>query len=91
MIRRFQMCLGVPGQVRKIWEQDGTKMATVDFGGVEKEVCLAYVPELGVGDWTIVHVGFALTQLDEKSAKETLELFEQIGILEEEFGTNFQM
>ena len=80
------MCLGVPGRVEEIWESQGTRMATVDFGGVRKEVCLAYVPDVVVGDYTIVHVGFALTKLDEKSALETLELFRSVGLLDEEFG-----
>ena len=80
------MCLGVPGQVTEVWEQDSTRMATVDFGGVRKQVCLAYVPQVEVGDWTIVHVGFALTKLDEKSARETLELFRSVGLLDEELG-----
>jgi hydrogenase expression/formation protein HypC len=78
------MCLGVPGRVEEVWEADGTRMATVDFGGVRKEVCLAYVPDVTVGDYTIVHVGFALTKLDEKSALETLELFKSVGLLDEE-------
>jgi hydrogenase expression/formation protein HypC len=60
------------------------RMAMVDFGGVRKEVCLAYVPEVEVGDWTIVHVGFALTKLDEESALETLELIRSVGLLEPE-------
>lgn len=78
------MCLGVPGRVESVWEADGTRMATVDFGGVRKEVCLAYVPDVVEGDYTIVHVGFALTKLDEKSALETLELFRSVGLLDEE-------
>jgi len=78
------MCLGVPGRVEDVWEADGTRMATVDFGGVRKEVCLAYVPDVTVGDYTIVHVGFALTKLDERSALETLELFKSVGLLEAE-------
>jgi hydrogenase expression/formation protein HypC len=78
------MCLGVPGRIEEVWEADGTRMATVDFGGVRKEVCLAYVPDVTVGDYTIVHVGFALTKLDEKSALETLELFKSVGLLDEE-------
>jgi len=78
------MCLGVPGRIEDVWEADGTRMATVDFGGVRKEVCLAYVPDVTVGDYTIVHVGFALTKLDEKSALETLELFKSVGLLDEE-------
>jgi hydrogenase expression/formation protein HypC len=84
------MCLGVPGKVEQVWEVEGTRMATVDFGGIRKEVCLAYVPEVEIGDYTVVHVGFAITKLDEESALETLRLFQQIGALEEEFGTSFQ-
>jgi hydrogenase expression/formation protein HypC len=83
------MCLGVPGRVEAVWEAEGTRMATVDFGGVRKEVCLAYVPDVTVGDYTIVHVGFALTKLDEKSALETLELFRSVGLLDDELGVTF--
>ncbi|WP_327738205.1 HypC/HybG/HupF family hydrogenase formation chaperone [Streptomyces nojiriensis] len=80
------MCLAVPGRVLDIGEKDGTRMATVDFGGVQKEVCLEYLPDLQVGEYAIVHVGFALQRLDEESAKQTLELFAQLGMLQEEFG-----
>lgn len=78
------MCLGVPGQIKAIYERDGARMGKVDFGGILKEVCLDFVPEVKVGDYTIVHVGFAITQLDEQSARETLALFEKMGVLEEE-------
>ncbi len=80
------MCLGVPGKVVEKFESFGTPMGKVDFGGIKKEVCLAYVPEIEVGDYTIVHVGFAISQLDEASAQETLELLRQIGGLDEELG-----
>jgi hydrogenase expression/formation protein HypC len=80
------MCLAVPGKILSIEEQDGTRMAKVDFGGVVKDVCLAYLPDIGVGDYTIVHVGFAIQKLDEASALETLDLFRGMGLLEEEFG-----
>ncbi|MFD9378074.1 HypC/HybG/HupF family hydrogenase formation chaperone [Streptomyces sp. NPDC059999] len=80
------MCLAVPGRVVEIAEENGTRMATVDFGGVVKEVCLEYLPDLQVGEYAIVHVGFALQRLDEESAKQTLELFAQLGMLQEEFG-----
>jgi hydrogenase expression/formation protein HypC len=76
----------VPGKVLTIWEQDGTRMANVDFGGIVKEACLEFVPDIAVGDYAIVHVGFALQRLDEKSALETLALFEQLGEMETEFG-----
>ena len=80
------MCLAVPGQVTEIWSDDDTLMGRVTFGGVTKDVCLAYVPDIEVGEYTIVHVGFALQRLDEKSALETLELFRQMGELDAEFG-----
>jgi hydrogenase expression/formation protein HypC len=79
------MCLAVPGRVLEIEEKDGTRMATVDFG-VVKEVCLEYLPDLRVGEYAIVHVGFALQRLDEESALRTLELFGNLGLIEEEFG-----
>ena len=78
------MCLGIPGRVKAISEIGGVRMGKVDFAGIEKEVCLAYLPEIAVGDYTIVHVGFAITQLDEQSALETLELFRSMGMLDEE-------
>lgn len=78
------MCLGIPGEITAIYEIDGIQMGKVDFGGILKEVCLAYVPETEVGDYVIVHVGFAITRLDEESAQETLQLFKEIGIFTEE-------
>ena len=84
------MCLAVPGQVVEIFERDGIQVGVVDFGGVTKEVCLEYVPDLVVGEYTIVHVGFALQRLDEKTALETLELFRQMGELDAEFGDPWQ-
>jgi hydrogenase expression/formation protein HypC len=78
------MCLGVPGKVVEIYETNGVRMGKVDFGGLVKEVCLAYVPEVALGDYTIVHVGFAITKLDEQSAQESLALIRQIGALAEE-------
>lgn len=84
------MCLGIPGRVTSTYEADGILMGTVDFGGVVKEVCLAYVPEIQVGEYTIVHVGFAITRLDEQSAQESLALFDQLGMLDQEFGEGEQ-
>ncbi|CAN5209751.1 HypC/HybG/HupF family hydrogenase formation chaperone [soil metagenome] len=80
------MCLAVPGRVMSITETDGVTMAQVDFGGVTKEVCLAYIPDVTVGEYVIVHVGFAIQRLDEQSARETLAAFERLGLLDEEFG-----
>ncbi len=81
------MCLAIPGQVREIFEARGTRMGRVNFGGIEKEVCLAYLPDISVGDYTIVHVGFAITKVDEEAAHKTLAMFKEMGILDEEFGT----
>lgn len=78
------MCLAVPGQVNEIYEEHGTRMGRVNFGGVVKKVCLAYLPDLEVGDYTIVHVGFALSKIDEASALETLRTFDELGLLDEE-------
>jgi len=79
-----EMCLAVPGRVDAIYEEQGTRMGRVDFGGVIKDVCLACLPEIAVGDYTIVHVGFAISKIDEASARETLKTFEELGLLEEE-------
>ncbi len=72
------MCLGIPGKIVEKFEVDGRQMGKVDFGGVVKEACLDFVPEAQVGQYCIIHVGFALNILDEKEAMETLELFRQI-------------
>lgn len=80
------MCLGIPGKVLEVHEVRGTPMATIDFGGVTKEVCLAFVPEVVVGDYAIVHAGFAITRLDEESALETLRTISELGMLEAELG-----
>lgn len=85
------MCLAVPGRVLSVEDRDGTIMAQVDFGGLRKEVCLAYIPDIEIGEYVIVHVGFAIQRLDEKSALETLANFEKLGILEEEFGDGFAL
>lgn len=78
------MCLAIPGKVVEVYEASGTMMGKVNFDGITKEVCLAYLPDIEVGDYTIVHVGFAISKIDEKSAMETLQLFREMGVLEEE-------
>jgi hydrogenase expression/formation protein HypC len=80
------MCLAVPGRIVEIFEAGGTRMGRLDFGGIQKQVCLAYLPDAVVGDYTIVHVGFAISRIDEASAQETLRHFRELGILEEELG-----
>ena len=80
------MCLGIPGKIIEVYETNGLQMGKIDFGGVIKEACLAYVPEARLGDYTIVHVGFALNVIDEEEAQKTLELLSEIGALDEELG-----
>lgn len=80
------MCLGVPGKIVETYEKGGLLMARVDFGGVFREACLSYVPEAMVGEYCIIHVGFAISILSESEAMETLELLRQIGSIEEELG-----
>ncbi|MEW5811039.1 MAG: HypC/HybG/HupF family hydrogenase formation chaperone [Actinomycetota bacterium] len=78
------MCLGIPGKVIAIWDEAGTRMSTVEFGGTTKTVCLAYLPDMVVGEYTIVHAGFAITRLDEASAQQTLRMFAELGVLDDE-------
>ncbi|TQK50017.1 hydrogenase expression/formation protein HypC [Streptomyces sp. SLBN-118] len=66
------MCLGIPGRVLEVHDSGGLRMATVDFGGVRREVCLEYTPEAEAGTYVIVHVGFAITTVDEAEAERTL-------------------
>lgn len=72
------MCLGVPGKIVEIYEANGLQMGKIDFGGVTREACLAYVPEAKIGDYTIIHVGFALHLISEREAQETLALLREI-------------
>lgn len=78
------MCLGVPGQIVSIAEQaDGIRMGRVSFAGIVKEVCLAYLPEAEVGDYVVVHVGFAISRVDEAEAKQVFEYLNRMGELAE--------
>jgi hydrogenase expression/formation protein HypC len=81
------MCLAIPGRVEEISTDGLIRMGRVNFGGVVKRVCLDYVPEITVGDYAIVHVGFALSVIDEKTALETLDTFRAMGVLDEELAT----
>jgi hydrogenase expression/formation protein HypC len=78
------MCLAVPGRIIDVREERGTRMATIDFDGIRKDICLAYLPDLQVGDYAIVHVGFAISRVDEASALETLAMFRELGVLDDE-------
>jgi hydrogenase expression/formation protein HypC len=77
------MCLGIPGRVVETYADGDLAMAKVDFGGVSKRVCTSHVPYVEVGDYVLVHVGFALTRLDEEEAHRTLELLRELDSLGE--------
>ena len=80
------MCLGVPGKIVETYQAEGLKMGKVDFGGVVRETCLEYVPQAKVGDYVVIHVGFAISLVSEEEAQATLETLREIMRLEEEFG-----
>lgn len=67
------MCLGIPGRILSIDENGLLPQGEVDFGGASRDVCLAYTPDAGIGDWVLVHVGFAIARLDEDEARRTLD------------------
>jgi hydrogenase expression/formation protein HypC len=81
------MCLAIPGKVEEITTDGLIRIGRVNFGGVIKKVCLDYVPEVEVGDYTIVHVGFALSKIDEETAEQTLADFRAMGVLDEELAS----
>jgi len=75
------MCLGIPGKIIELYENLGLRMARIDFGGVIREACLDFLPEAKVGDYTIIHAGFALNLINEEDALETLRLLREVGSL----------
>lgn len=80
------MCLAIPGLVVELHESASTVFGTVDFDGTCREVCFASIPDITVGEYVIVHVGFALARIDEGSAQETLQMFRDLDILDDELG-----
>jgi len=84
------MCLGVPGKIVEIVETSGLLMGKVDFGGIVKEACLAYLDYPQVGEFVLVHVGFALQKIDEVVALETLQTLREMGELDAELGLDAQ-
>ena len=72
------MCLGIPGKIIKIYEKNNMQMCNIDFGGSTREACLDLVPEAKIGDYTIIHVGFAISILSEEEAQKTLDLIREI-------------
>ena len=78
------MCLGIPGRIVELSDDNGLAMGVVDFGGVRREVCLEYVRhEVALGDYVIVHVGFAITKVDEAEARRTFEALAEMSQLDE--------
>ena len=78
------MCLAVPGKILEVEQQVSNRLGTIQFGGITRQAYLDFVPEANVGDYVIVHVGFAISRVDAEEAKRTYEILEQMGLLEEE-------
>jgi hydrogenase expression/formation protein HypC len=78
------MCLAIPGKVLETAQQDGISTGRVQFGGITRSVRLDFVPEAKVGDYVVVHVGFAISRVDEAEAARTYQLLEEMGVLEQE-------
>ncbi|MDJ0771350.1 MAG: HypC/HybG/HupF family hydrogenase formation chaperone [Ilumatobacter sp.] len=78
--------MAVPGRIVDTREERGTTMGTIDFDGVRKDICLAYLPDIEVGEYAIVHAGFAISRVDEESALETLRMLEELNVLDDELG-----
>lgn len=78
------MCLAIPGKIVTSEVSNGIRVGRVQFGGIIREACLDFVPEAGVGDYVIVHVGFAISRVDREEAERTYELLQQMGLLEGE-------
>ena len=77
------MCLAIPGKVLEVYEQRGMRMAKVQFGGIVRETCLEYVPETRIGDYVLVHVGFAISRIDEAEAERTYQALRELDQLTE--------
>jgi len=84
--RRFAVCLAIPGKILEIQEQGTMRVARVQFGGIVRQVSLDFVPEAGLGDYVMVHVGFAISRVDAAEAERTYKLLQEMGMLEAELG-----
>lgn len=84
------MCLAIPGKILKTREQNGIRLGEVQFGGVLRQTCLDLVPEALVGDYVLVHVGFAMSIVDREEAERTYALLESLGLLKDEFETDLE-
>jgi hydrogenase expression/formation protein HypC len=77
------VCLGIPGKILESYNSEGLRMAKVQFGGIVREACLQYVPEAEIGDYVVVHVGFAISKVNEEEAERTYRLLKEMGQLAE--------
>ena len=78
------MCLAIPGRILEISMADGVRVGRVEFGGIVRQACLDFVPDAGVGDYVMVHVGFAISRVDRQEAERTYETLKSGGMLEQE-------
>ena len=77
------MCLAIPGKISALHENTGVPMAKVDFGGITREACMSYLPQARIGDYVLVHVGFAISQVDEEEAARTYQYLSEMDQLSE--------
>jgi hydrogenase expression/formation protein HypC len=77
------MCLAIPGKISALEDSQGVPMAQVDFGGITREACMSYLPDAQVGEYVLVHVGFAISKLDEEEAARTYQYLSQMDQLSE--------
>jgi hydrogenase expression/formation protein HypC len=84
------MCLAIPGKILSSEVSNGVRVGRVQFGGITREACLDFVPEAAVGDYVIVHVGFAISVVDREQAERSYELLESMGVLDNELESDFE-
>ncbi|MGB7727179.1 MAG: HypC/HybG/HupF family hydrogenase formation chaperone [Candidatus Acidiferrum sp.] len=84
------MCLAIPGKIVSSEVQNGVRLGRVQFGGITRETCLDFVPEASVGDYVIVHVGFAISRLDREEAERSYEVLESMGLLDGELASDLE-
>lgn len=84
------MCLAIPGKILTSEERDGVRLGKVQFGGITRETCLDFVPEAVVGDYVIVHVGFAISRVDREEAERSYQLLESMGLLDGELQSDLE-
>jgi hydrogenase expression/formation protein HypC len=78
------MCLAIPGKLTEIYQKDKLRMAKIDFGGIAKEICLEFVPEAELGDYALVHAGFAISLMTETEAQENIQLIQEVSRFDNE-------